>query len=105
MSEYLTTETVSFEYDQAGRISKQTTITTEGPDDQSPWAERSRARMPALLRDAPMSSVSKDPFTKAKVNQWFGEHEDRDVVVDIADFRVHRSGHRKSGLMYDDVPS
>jgi len=31
MSEYLTTETVTFEYDQAGRISKQTTITTGGP--------------------------------------------------------------------------
>jgi len=95
MSDYLTTETVTFEYDQAGRISKQTTITTEGPDEQSPWPARSRARMPTLLRDAPMSSVSKDPYTKALVNRWFGNHEERDVVVDMKDYRVHRSGNSR----------
>lgn len=60
MSEYLTTETVTYEYDEAGRISKQTTITTKGPDDQEPPV-RARA--------------------------------EGGVVVDMKDFRVHRSGY------------
>jgi len=63
MSDYLTTETRLFEYDSAGRISKQTTVTTEGPD--------------------------------THVNQWFGGTK-RDVVVDIEDFLVRRSGHHRS---------
>lgn len=36
MTDYLTTETVTYEYDTSGRVNKVTTITTEGPDDRAP---------------------------------------------------------------------
>jgi len=112
MSDYLTTETVTYEYDTSGRISKQTTVTTEGPDDHVDT--RAPVKNP-LLRIVPMSSVPGDPFTKAKVNQWFGEHEERDMVVDIHDFRERRAKEAPSlftwepakpqhGLMHDEYP-
>jgi len=45
-----------------------------------------------------MSSVSTDPFTKAKVNQWFGEHEERDMVVDLDAFREAQSRKNTQGV-------
>ena len=84
MIEYLTTETVTYAYDASGRLSKKTTITTEGPDDQEPPVS---ARAEDFLKDASGS-----------------------VIVDMEDWRVHRSGHRWSpakpqqGLMHDEYP-
>jgi len=108
MSDYLTTETVTYEYDTSGRVNKVTTITTEGPDDRAlqafhdPNSESGgsfEAMWPKkVLRDAPMSSVSTDPFTKAKVNQWFGEHEERDMVVDLDAFREAQSRKNTQGV-------
>jgi len=72
MIEFLTTETVTYEYDQSGRLSTKTTITTEGPEDQEP---------PVGARPASGS-----------------------VLVDMEDWRVHRSGPRRSALKGGNIP-